>query len=548
MRVAVVGAGLSGLVSAYVLAKEGVNVTLYEKEDYLRGQAKTVNVEGLDLDLGFMVFNRVAYPNMMEFFGCLGVDLKLLDMSFGVSLDGGSGYEWGNRYGLTSLFAQKRNLINPYFWQMVKEIINFKDDIIRYLDMLDKNPNMDHNETLEQFIKSKGYSELFVNAYFIPICGSIWPCSFERIMGFSAFLVLSFIHNLQHLQLFGRLQWVTINWRSQTHVKKVKEGLVSQGVHVMANCEVELVSTEEKGCVVQCKDGSKERYDGCIIATNAPNTLRLLGDEATYNERRILGAFQYVYNNVFLHHDKNLMPQNPAAWSAMNFLECDHNRVCVTYWLNILQNLDETRLPFLVTVNPNYIPENILFKWSTGLPVPSVAAFKASQELEKIQGKRRIWFCGAYQGCEFHKDGLKTGMVAAYGILGSYRSLWTNPKHMVMTQADLGLADAYINGDFTLDDKDKGLLNLFLIFIRANRDSNISNSKLKKNRGWWTPVLFTAGLSSAKFFLKHWLRKNTLTQARRNISRHYDLNEDEDLKDAQMRKISLLIEKVRAFD
>ncbi|MED6165683.1 hypothetical protein PIB30_101996 [Stylosanthes scabra] len=433
--------------------------------------------------------------------------------------------------------------------------------------MLDNNPDMDRNETLEQFIKSKGYSELFVNAYLIPICGSIWPCFSEQVMGFSAFLVLSFCRNLQHLQLFGRLQWLTIKWPSQTYVKKVKEGLVSRGVHVMTNCEVELVSTSEK-------DGSKETYESCIIATNAPNTLRLLGDEATYNERRILGAFQYVYSNIFLHHDKTLMPQNPAAWSAMNFLGCDYNRVCVTYWLNILQNLGETRLPYLVTLNPNYIPENTIFKWSTGLPIPSVAAFKASQELEKTQGKRRIWFCGAYQGCEFHEDGLKTGTAAAYGILGSYCSLWTNPKHMVpswkelearrfvtrflssyittgclriyslldeggtmftfqgndkecslkcvmrihspqfywkvMTQNDLGLADAYINGDFTLDDKDKGLLNLFLIFIRSNRDSNTSNSKLKKNRGWWTPIFFTAGLASAKFFLKHYLRKNTL--------------------------------------
>ncbi|MED6165231.1 hypothetical protein PIB30_097619 [Stylosanthes scabra] len=501
MRVAVVGGGIRGLVSAYVLAKEGVNVTLYEKEDYLGGQAETVNVQGLDLDLGFMIFNRVAYPNMMEFFESLGVDLKPLDMSLGVSLDNGRGYEWGNRKGLSSLFAQKKNLINPYFWQMVKEIINFKDDVIRqvvltsyivisliinaskYLDMLDNNPDMDRDETLEQFIKSKDYSELFVNAYLIPICGSIWPCSSERVMGFSAFLVLSFYRNLQHLQLFGRLHCLTIEWCSQTYKKvltliicynnRIKEGLSSRGVHVMANCEVELVSTSEKGCVVQCKDGSEETYESCIIATNAPNTLRLLGDEASYDERRILGAFQYSYNDIFLHHDKNLMPQNPAAWIAMNFLGCNNNnRVCVTYWLNILQNLGETRLPFFVTLNPNCMPRNTLFKWSTGLPIPSVAAFKASQELEKIQGKEEFGFAAPAE----------TGMVAAYGILGRYCSLSTNLKHMVMTQADVGIADAYINGDFTLDDEDEGLLNLIQIFIKAMEDSNTSNSKLTKNR------------------------------------------------------------------
>ncbi|MED6194133.1 hypothetical protein PIB30_025689 [Stylosanthes scabra] len=626
MRVAVVGGGISGLVSAYVLAKEGVKAAVYEKEDYLGGHAKTVNVDGFHLDLGFMVFNRVTYPNMMEFFESLGVDMELSDMSFAVSLDGGRGCEWGSRNGLSGLFAQKRNLINPYFWQMIREIIKFKDDVIRYLDMLDNNPDMDRNETLEQFIKSKGYSQLFVNAYLIPICGSIWSCSSEGVMSFSAFSILSFCRNHHLLQLFGRPQWLTVKWRSHSYVKKVQEEIESKGGQIITNCEVELVSTTEEGCVVQCKDGSKETYDSCIMATHAPDTLRLLGDAATFDERRILGAFQYVYSDIFLHRDKKLMPRNPAAWSAWNFLGCNNNRVCVTYWLNILQNLEETTLPFLVTLNPDHKPENTLLRWSTGHPVPSVAAFKASQELENIQGKRRIWFCGAYQGYGFHEDGLKAGMTAAHGILGRCCSLQANPKHMVpswkelgarlfvtrflssyvttgcltlleeggtlftfegtdikcslkcvlrihspqfywkvMTQADLGLADAYINGDFSFVDKNEGLLNLFLILIES-RDSKASNSKSKKNRGWWTPIFLTAGLASAKFFIEHYTRQNTVTQARRNISRHYDLsnelfalfldetmtyssavfkNEDEDLKDAQMRKISLLIEKAR---
>ncbi|XLS71866.1 hypothetical protein HN51_028731 [Arachis hypogaea] len=642
MRVAVVGGGISGLVSAYVLAKEGVNVTLYEKEDYLGGHAKTVNVEGLDLDLDFMLFNRVSYPNMMELFENLGVDMKLSDMSFAISLDGGYGCEWDSRNGLSGLFAQKKNVINPHFWQMLREIIKFQDDVTRqvvlhennndytthfsasracknntrhnssytdyeclklrkfvvsfsnkkcsYLDMLDNNLDMEPNETLEKFIKTKGYSELFVKSYL----------------------------------LFGRPQWLTVKRGSHTYIKKVKEELVTRGGQAITNCEVELVSATENGCLVHCKDGSKEMYDCCIIATHAPDTLKLLGEEVTYDERRILGAFQYAYSDTFLHHDKNLMPRNPSTWSAWNFLGCNNNnRVCVTFWLNILQNLSETRLPFLVTLNPNHTPKSTLLKWSTKHPVPSVAAFEASHELQKIQGKRGIWFCGTYQGCGFHEDGLKSGMIAANAVLGRCCSLQTNPKHMVpswkelsarffvmrflssyvntgcltlleeggttftfegtdmkcslkcvmrihnpqfywkvMTQADLGLADAYINGDFSLVDKDEGLLNLFLIFI-ANRESNDSSSKLKKNRGWWTPVFLTAGLASANFFIKHYFRKNTIAQSRRNISMHYDLsnelfalfldetmtyttaNEDEDLKDAQMRKMSLLIEKAR---
>lgn len=318
------------------------------------------------------------------------------------------------------------------------------------------------------------------------------------------------------------------------------------------------------------------------------------------------------------------MPKNPAAWSAWNFLGSTDNKVCLTYWLNILQNLDERSEPFLVTLNPEHTPKNTLLKWTTGHPVPSVAASKASLELDQIQGKRGIWFCGAYQGYGFHEEGLKAGMVAAHSLLGKHCSILNNPKHMVpslmetgarlfvsrflehyistgsvtlleeggtiftfegrprknplksvlrvhkpqfywkvMTQADLGLVDAFINGDFSFVDKDGGLINLIMILI-ANRDLKSFISKPTNKRGWWTPYLFTAGIASAKYFFKHVLRQNTLIQARRNISHHYDLSnelfalfldetmtyscavfkrDDEDLKVAQLRKISLLIEK-----
>eukprot|EP00258_Populus_trichocarpa_P008665 XP_002314493.3 uncharacterized protein LOC7459982 isoform X1 [Populus trichocarpa] len=627
MRVAVVGAGISGLVSAYVLAKAGAEVVLYEKEDSLGGHAKTVCFDGVDLDLGFMVFNRVTYPNMMEFFENLGIDMELSDMSFSVSLDQGKGCEWGSRNGFSGLFAQKKNALNPYFWKMLREIVKFKDDVLSYLEVLENDPVVDRNETLGQFVKSRGYSELFQKAYLVPVCGSIWSCPSEGVMNFSAFSVLSFCRNHHLLQLFGRPQWLTVRRRSHSYVNKVREKLESWGCQIRTGCEVQAVSTtDEAGCAVLCIDGLLEMYSGCIMAVHAPDALGLLGEQATFDETRILGAFQYMYSEIFLHRDKTYMPQNSAAWSAWNFLGSTENKVCLTYWLNVLQNIDETGLPFLVTLNPDNAPDHTLLKWSTGRPVPSVAATKASLELDHIQGKRRIWFGGAYQGYGFYEDGLKSGMVAAHGLLGKSCDILRNPKHMVpsmletgarlfvtrflghhistgcltlledggtvfsfegtskkcslktvlkvhnpqfywkiMTQADLGLADAYINGDFSFVDKDEGLINLFMILI-VNRDADNSTSKLNKKRGWWTPLLFTAGIASAKFFIQHVSRQNTLTQARRNISRHYDLSnelfalfldetmtyscalfkkEDEDLKAAQIRKISLLIEKAR---
>ncbi|GAB2227538.1 hypothetical protein Droror1_Dr00009360 [Drosera rotundifolia] len=625
MRVAVIGGGISGLGAAFELAKAGVNVVLYEKEDYLGGHAKTVNVDGVDLDLGFMVFNRVTYPNMMEMFESIGVDMEESDMSFSVSLEQGRGYEWGSRNGLSGLFAQKKNAFNPYFWQMLREIIKFKDDVLAYLEELEKKPDIDRTETLGHFIQSRGYSELFRNTYLIPMCSSIWSCSSDQVMGFSAFSILSFCRNHHLLQLLGRPQWLTVKGRSHCYVNKVREELELRGCGIRTNSEVQSVSTNDEGCTVSYGDNLRDLYDGCIVAMHAPDSLRLLGKQATYDETRILGAFQYMYSDIFLHRDKNLMPRNPAAWSAWNFLGSSKNKVSVTYWLNILQNINNPGMPFLVTLNPSSTPENVILRWSTGHPVPSVAATKASLELPNIQGKRGIWYCGAYQGYGFHEDGLKAGILAAQDILGSAAALLQNPKQMVpsltetaarflvirflrkfisvgcliileeggtiftfegtgkkctlkvairvhnsqfywkvATQADLGLADSYINGDFSFVDKSHGLVDIFMIFI-ANRDLNSSVS-VNKKRGWWTPVLLTAGIASAQYFFQHVSRRNTLTQARRNISRHYDLSNemfglfldetmtyssaifksaDEDLKEAQLRKIKTLIHKAR---
>ncbi|XP_072993258.1 uncharacterized protein [Typha latifolia] len=626
MRVAVVGGGISGLVAAYDLAKGGVNVVLYEKEDYLGGHSKTVSIDGVDVDLGFMVFNRVTYPNMMEFFERLGVEMEISDMSFSVSLDEGKGCEWGSRNGLASLFAQKSNAINPYFWHMIREILKFKQDVVKYLEEHENNPDLDRSETLGHFIKSHEYSELFQKAYLVPICGSIWSCPSSRVMSFSAFSVLSFCRNHHLLQLFGRPQWLTVKNRSHCYVNKVREELENMCCQIKTSCAVTSVSSISGGCCVQAIDNSEETYDGCIISVHAPDAIKVLGSQATYEELKILGAFQYIYSDIYLHRDKNLMPRNPSAWSAWNFLGATTNGVCLTYWLNVLQNLGSTGLPFLVTLNPPSIPKHMLLKWTTSHPVPSVAASKASLELNHIQGKRGIWFCGAYQGYGFHEDGLKAGKAAASDVLGKRSIILENQKHMVPSlmetgarllvtrfleqyisdgtvtlledggtifsfgrtskkcglksvlrvhsplfywkiaaEADLGLADAYINGYFSFVDEQEGLVDLLLILI-ANRDLKKASSSFVNKRGWWTPLLLTAGIASAKYFFRHISRQNTLTQARRNISQHYDLSNDffslfldetmtyscaifkmenEDLKAAQIRKISLLIDKAR---
>ncbi|CAL5087453.1 unnamed protein product [Urochloa decumbens] len=638
MRVAVVGAGVSGLAAAHELARSGgggVRVTVYEKEECLGGHARTVAVEDaagggtVHLDLGFMVFNRVTYPNMLEWFEGLGVEMEISDMSFSVSTQlgtSGSRCEWGSRNGISGLLAQKSNAISPSFWRMIREILKFKNDALKYLEDHENNPDMDRNETLGQFIQSHGYSQFFQEAYLIPICACIWSCPSQGVLGFSAFFVLSFCRNHHLLQLFGRPQWLTVKGRSHTYVHKVREELESMGCQIKTSCEIKSVSSSNGGLRVTTLDGSEETYDRVIFGVHTPDALKLLGSEATHEELRILGAFQYVYSDIYLHCDKSMMPRSSSAWSSWNFLGTTSKGVCVTYWLNLLQNIESTDRPFLVTLNPPHVPDHILLKWYTSHPVPSVAAAKASLELHHIQGNRGIWYCGAYQGYGFHEDGLKAGKSAAQDLLGKKSGLLVNPKQMVpswteagarllvarflgqyvsfgnlvlleeggtmfsfgevgkkchaksvlrvhdpmfywkvTTEADLGLADAYINGYFSFVDKREGLLNLFLILI-ANRDANKSSSSGASKRGWWTPLLLTAGVASAKYFLRHISRRNSVTQTRQNISQHYDLSneffslfldpsmtyscaifktEDESLEAAQLRKVCLLIDKAK---
>lgn len=625
MKVAVVGAGLSGLVAAYTLARAGVHVVVYEKENDLGGHARTFSVDGIDMELGFMVCNRVTDSNTMKFFDELGVDLELCDMSFSVSLDNGKGYEWASSNGLVGLFAQKANVLNPFFWQMLYEIHKFKQHVVEYLENIENNPDIDINQTLGHFIQSHGYSQQFQNCYLIPMCASIWPCSLNKVMDFSAISVLSFCLNHYLLQIFNRPQWLTVKRGSHTYVKKVIEELGKRGCKIKTNCSVQRIATTKEGILVNA-NGIEEIFDRCIIGAHAPDALNLLGPNATLEELRVLGAFQYVYSNIYLHRDPEFMPKNSAAWSAWNFLGSKNNHVCVTYWLNTLQNLGNTGLPFLVTVNPPHAPQNNITIWSTSHPVPTPAAAQASKEFDVIQGKRGIWFCGAYQGYGFHEDGLKAGTQVAYDMMGERFNALRDTKQIslswyeigarqvvisflqryictgylclledggtifqfegndtrcdkksilrihhpsfywkVATRIDLGLADAYIDGDFTCTDEEEGLLNMLSILI-ANRDLHQSVATKHHGRGWWTPMLYTAGYWSATSFLRHLSRRNTLTQARKNISRHYDLSNDlfslflddtmtyscaifkgpeEPLKDAQLRKLHLLIDKAQ---
>uniref|UniRef100_A0ACD5Y9P2 Uncharacterized protein n=3 Tax=Avena sativa TaxID=4498 RepID=A0ACD5Y9P2_AVESA len=568
-----------------------------------------------------------TYPHMAEWLQGLGVEMERSDMSFSVSTqsDDGGGCEWGNANGISSLLAQKANILKPSFWRMVCEIRKFNKDALMYLEYHEHNPDLDRNETLGRFIQSHGYSLLFQEAYLTPVCAGMWSCSSQGVFSLSACFVLSFFRNHGLLQLFHHTQLPTVKPCSQSYVNKVKGELESMGCRIKTSCWVKSLSCfEGAGYSVLETDGSEETYDSVILGVHAPNALKVLGAEATHSELKILGACQYVHRDIYLHCDRNMMPRNPSAWSTWNFVGATSTGFSVTYWLNHIQEIEPVR-PFLVTLNPPCVPDHVLLKWRTSLPVPSVAARKAYLQFDQIQGKREIWFCGVYQGHGFHEDGLKSGKAAAEGLLGKKCELLLNPKQMILswtevgvrllvarffnqyisignlilveeggsvfsfgkacdkccvksvmrvhdplfywkvaTEGNIGLAEAYIDGCFSFHDKREGLLNLILIII-ANRDARRNRSIARKG-GRWRPYHVIAGLAYAKYFLRDFLRKNTATQTRRNISQHYDLSndffslfmdksmtyscaifktEDESLEVAQQRKLGLLIAKAK---
>ncbi|KAI3469807.1 hypothetical protein Pfo_026470 [Paulownia fortunei] len=501
---------------------DGVEVVVYEKEYTVGGHAKTVAVDSIVVDLGFRVFSRVTCPDMMQLFESLGVDKELSDMSFSVSLDEGQGCEWGTRNGLSSLFAQKKNVVNPCFWKMIREIIKFKDDAATYLEELENNPNIDRNDTLGHFVQSHGYSELFQKAFLIPTCASIWSCSSE-VMSFSAYSTLSFLCNHHTLELIGHPQRLTPTWRSQNYVSRVKKELESRGCQIRTNSEIYSVLTNDEGCAITCKNGSEEVYDGCIIATHAPDALKI---------------------DIFLHHDNNLMPKNPAAWSSRNFLGTIDNKAYTTYWLNNIQ-------------------------WSTSHPIPSVAASKASSELNLIQGKRRLWFCGAYQGYGFPEDGVKSNELFSLFLdetmtytCAIFQTQGEDLKNAQLRKTHILIEKARINKEHHILEFGCGWGNLALEVVKRTGCKYTGITLSEKQLQYVELKVKEAGLQ----LIANFRIKLNFFYARQNISQHYDLSNElfslfldetmtyscaifqsqgEDLKNAQLRKIRMLIEKAR---
>ena len=431
LNIAVIGSGISGLSAAWLLSKRH-NVSLFEKDDRLGGHSNTVDIntpEGaIPVDTGFIVFNPVNYPNLVEFFKHLNVNTTDTNMTFGVSLEKGKVEYSGS--GLGGFFAQRRNLLSFKHWGLLREILAFYKDSER----LHNDPSLSEL-SLGQLLAREGYSKTFINEHLLPMSAAIWSTPMDKMLDYPAETFMRFCMNHGLVQVKDRPQWRTIIGGSRQYVEKIAEQL---GDSVVLNARVHRVERHDDGVTLIDHHGQKRHFDQVVFACHADQTLEMLADP-TPQERELLGAFPYQRNRALLHTDSNQMPVRKSAWSAWNYLASSdqgEGELAVTYWMNALQPL-QTKQDVFVTLNPidEPNPDRILGSFLYDHPAFDQRSIAAQKEIWSIQGQQRSWFCGAWMGYGFHEDGIQSGLAVAEQLGGALRP-WTvdNPSGRIHVQ------------------------------------------------------------------------------------------------------------------
>jgi hypothetical protein len=414
-RIAVIGSGIAGLSAAWLLSRRHL-VTLYESEARPGGHTNTVDVAAGGashrVDTGFIVYNEATYPNLAALFAHLGVATRPSEMSFAVSLDGGRlEYEGTN---LRRLFAQKRNLLRPRFWRMLRDILRF------YKEAPALARDLPAALTLGELLDRRGYGTAFQQEHLLPMAGAIWSGSAASLRDYPAAHFIRFCDNHGLLQVADRPVWRTVQGGSAEYLRhmlpSVQERLIGVGA-VAVRRDIGAVEVRDSA-------GGARSFDHAVLACHADQALQLLEDP-TEREADLLGAFGYVRNRAVLHTDPSFMPLRRSAWASWNYLGARGRleSLHVTYWMNRLQGLPGAPDLF-VTLNPAQEPSGILHQDLYQHPVFNARAMAAQERLWDLQGDLRTWFCGAYFGAGFHEDGLQSGLAVAEQ-LGGARRPWT---------------------------------------------------------------------------------------------------------------------------
>lgn len=405
MNIAIIGSGIAGLTSAFVLAKKH-KVTLFEANHYIGGHTNTIDVrEGnrsIPVDTGFIVFNQPNYPNLCKLFQRLGVESRDSDMSFSVLCER-SGIEY-NGSGINSLFAQRSNLFRPDHWRMISDILRFNREAPAQL-----GGDLDDSVTVSGYLARHGFSDAFARRYLLPLGASLWSCGAAQFGNFPMRFVIEFLHNHRMLQVDGRPVWKTVRGGSREYVRRMVSNLDAK---IRLSTPVAGVRRERGGVEIRLESGEVEHFDEAIMACHADQSLRMVEDPDGL-EHDVLVRFPYQPNEVVLHTDTRVLPQRKKAWASWNYRIPARNvsNVTVTYNMNMLQGIESERtycvsLNLVSKIDASKVIRRISYDHPLFVPGRSAAQ---SYHGELIR-RRGISYCGAYWGYGFHEDGVRSAL------------------------------------------------------------------------------------------------------------------------------------------
>jgi uncharacterized protein len=406
MRIAVVGSGISGLVAAYRLCRDH-DISLFEANGYVGGHTHTVDVE-VDgerhaVDTGFIVFNDWTYPNFIALLDELKIAWQPSPMSFSVRCEK-TGLEY-NGANLNTLFAQRRNLLDPRFWGMIAGILRFNRRAPELLQ------NSADTITLGDYLAREGYSQRFVEHYIVPMAAAIWSSGPQEIFNCPAEWLVRFFANHGLLSVNNRPTWRVIRGGSRQYVTRLTTPFRDR---IRLNSPVESIERRADGIGLRSRGGATEFFDRVFIACHSDQALALLAD-ASDAEREILGAIRYQANEAVLHSDVRLLPQRRRTWAAWNYhlAAATSERPTVTYNMNILQSLKSKR-PLLVTLNRSdeIDARTVLGRYRYDHPIYGSGSIAAQLRRAEVSGLRGTYYCGAYWGNGFHEDGVNSAAQA----------------------------------------------------------------------------------------------------------------------------------------
>ncbi|MGO2089892.1 MAG: NAD(P)/FAD-dependent oxidoreductase [Oceanisphaera sp.] len=411
-HIAIVGSGISGLTSAWLLSQQH-NITLFEANDYLGGHTATVDVE-VDgktqaVDTGFIVFNDRTYPHFQQLLARIGIHAKPTEMSFSVQ-QSQTGLEY-NGHTLGSMFAQRANLFKPQFYGFLAEIVRFNLLCKKVL----AEETLTENDTLGRFLSHYGFSEFFIGHYILPMVAAIWSSSLADSRDFPLAFFLRFFNHHGLLNLIDRPQWYVVEGGSRSYIPALTASLTD----IRLNTPVLAIKRDSEGVLVTTANGC-ERFDEVILACHSDQALRMLSD-ANEQEQQVLGGLTYRDNEVVLHTDTQLLPTEPRAWASWNYwLDGSENALpAVTYNMNILQGIRSTQT-LCVTLNRGDAidKEKVLRRFTYAHPVYNADAIAAQARRHEICGQQHTHFCGAYWYNGFHEDGVKSALdvCARFGV------------------------------------------------------------------------------------------------------------------------------------